>query len=109
MDKAQLKQHDMHYWKKKSGPQRNNKYPLERQNTEKHPYRPVFSENLFIEFLFQFGTQLENANTIWWDSSKNAGVLLIPWREKMKCELQIRNNEGRKQRYLKVGSISCRP
>lgn len=35
-----------------------------------------------MELLFQFGTQLENANTIWWDNSKNAGVLVIPWREK---------------------------
>lgn len=85
IDTAQLKQHDMHYWKKKkSGAQRNSEYPLARQNIENHPHRPVFLENLFIELLFQFGTQLENANRIWWDNSKNAGVLLILWKEKMK-------------------------
>lgn len=85
MGRAQLKQHNMHYCKKKivSGAQRNNKYPPERQNIEKHPQRSVFSENLFIELLFQFGTQLKNANTIWWDNGKNAGVLLILWREEM--------------------------
>lgn len=95
--------------KTKTGAQTiNTPYKDKIQNIEKHPHGSVFSENLFIELLFQFGTQLENANTIWWENSKNAGVLLIPWREKMKCELQIRNNWGRKQRYLKVDSISCR-
>lgn len=107
MDTAQLKKYDVHYWKKKIWSTKN-KYLLERQNIEKHPHKPVFSENLFIELLLQFGTQLENGNTIWWDKSKNAGVLLILWREKMKYVLQIRNNWCRKQCYLKVGSISCR-
>lgn len=60
-------------------------------------YRKTPSEiSIFREFIYRivisFGTQLENANTIWWDNRKNAGVLLILWREKMKCELQIRNN-----------------
>lgn len=63
MDIAQLKQPDMHYWKKKkkkkSGAQRNNKYLTEKQDIGKHPHRPVFSESLFIELLFQFGTQSE--------------------------------------------------
>lgn len=87
MDIAQLKQPDMHYRKKKkkkSGAQRNNKYPTERQDIGKHPHIPVFSESLFIELLFQFGTQSENANTIWWDNRKNAGVLLALWGEKKK-------------------------
>lgn len=91
---TQLKQPNM-YHQKKNLEHKEMRKTQQKDNIQKNILTVhFFSEVLFIELSFQFGTQLENGNTIWWDNRKNAKVLLVLCGEEEEHELEIRSNQG---------------